>query len=161
MSDVYHADPAINAMLSVLNEEDRSLFLRATYFVLESHEDCSLETLDGAPEYALHIGLPDRPSRRYAVEFVDLEDGLEALADLRRVFPNNSLWISCLEILAPIEDENVWIGAVKARASGDPNSTICEWAQLAKAICKAQSRGGLVVVSEIFNSTIQAIAERI
>jgi hypothetical protein len=163
MSDVNTAQANFDAILARLHESERADFLRATYFILEANDDCSLAPLEEANDYSLHIGLPDRPPHRYVLEFADLEDGLLTFEDLKKSHPNAALWLSSEEMFAPIEGDNIWIGAVKARAAIDPTDTTNDWNELAEAIVKAETKGSpiVVVTTDFISSVVETVAKNI
>lgn len=163
MSDANSAQASLDAILAQLNESMRADFLRAAYFILEANDDCSLAPLEEASDYSLHIGLPDRPPHRYVFEFADLEDGLLAFGDLKKSHPNAALWLSSEEMFAPIEGDNIWIGAAKARAAIDPTDTTNDWNELAEAIAKAEAKGSPVVVitTDFISSVVETVAKNI
>lgn len=163
MSAVNTAQAALDALLAQIDDRKHEDFMRATYFVLEANDDCSLAPLEEAADYSLHIGLPDRPPHRYAINFGDLEEGLSTFEDLKKTRPDAALWLSSEEVFAPIEGANVWIGAVKARAGADPTDSTCEWNELAEAIAKAEAKGSPVVViaSDFVSSVVEAVAKNI
>lgn len=127
--------------LNRLNPAQRADLPRATYFMLESHYDSMLDSIEEAPEFAIHIGLPDRPARRYALSFGSFDRALQVLDALKQSHPNAKMWLSCQEILAEIEGDDVWRGAINARASYDPTDDECSWRKLAAAIAEFDMNG--------------------
>lgn len=63
------------------------------------------------------------------------------LDELKRSHPDAGMWLSCQEILAEIEGDDVWRGAINARADFDPTDDECSWGRLASAIAKFDTSG--------------------
>lgn len=163
MSDV---NLASTAFLTDLDDSQKADLCRATYFMLESYFEAGdgyqLSSIEDAEEeggFALHVGLPDRPAHRYATHFMTFEEGLARLEGLKQSHPNAGFWLSTLELLVQIEGDDVWRGAVHARASCDPTDDECPWRIFSAAIAKGDAQGaGVVLITDEMPSVIEDIA---
>ncbi|OHV18340.1 hypothetical protein BK022_00230 [Methylorubrum extorquens] len=151
--------------LNHLNQAQRADLSRATYFMLESYYETDdhnmLDWLEEAPQFAIHIGLPDCPARRYALNFDSFDSALQVLGELKRSHPDAGMWLSCQEILAEIEGDDVWRGAINARASYDPTNDECGWTRLAAAIAEFDLNGQPVSLHDDDPDVFEDIVERI
>lgn len=148
-----------------LNQLQHADLPRATYFMLESYYETDdhnmLDSIEEAPEFAIHIGLPDRPARRYALNFGSFDIALQVLDELKRSHPDAGMWLSCQDILAEIEGDDVWRGAINARASFDPTDDECSWRRLAAAIAEFDTGGQPVSLHDDDPDVFEDIVERI
>jgi hypothetical protein len=119
--------------------QDAAELPRVTYFTLEAHDDCTLVPLEDADEYSIHIGLPDRPDRRQAWKFDYLEDALTALEDLRRAYPQATMWLSTEYIQTEMLGDTAWEGIVHAQAEIDEDDEDCEWVRVSRLITRADA----------------------
>ena len=130
--------PSFDRILAALEPQERAAFEHATYFVLESCIDtddhlllASIEDAEDAGDFRIHIGLPDRPAMRSMLILRDLAEAVTTLGVIKQGRPEADLWLSTMEILAPIKSNDLWLGVLNTRASYDPNDTDCAWAQMA------------------------------
>lgn len=151
--------------LNHLSQAQRTDLAPATYFVVESYYETDdhnmLDWLEEAPEFAIHIRLPDRPAHRYALNFDSLDGALQVLDELQRSHPDAGMWLSCQEILAEIEGDDVWRGAVNARASYDPTDIDCSWTSLAAAIAEFDTSGQPVSLDDDDPDIFEDLVKRI
>ncbi|MFJ7440986.1 hypothetical protein ACIQW5_25405 [Methylorubrum thiocyanatum] len=151
--------------LNHLDQDQRADLPRATYFMLESYYETDehniLDWLEEAPQFAIHIGLPDRPARRYALTFGSFASALQVLDELKRSHPDAGMWLSCQEILAEIEGDDVWRGTINARASFDPTDDECSWRRLAAAIAEFDTGGQPISLDDDAPDLFEDLVERI
>jgi hypothetical protein len=151
--------------LNHLNQAKQADLRRATYFTLESYYDTDdhnmLDSIEEAPEFAIHIGLPDRPAHRYAFNFGSFDSALQGLDELKRSHPDAGMWLSCQEILAEIEGADVWRGAINARAGFDPTDDECNWRKLAAAIGEFDKSGQPVSLDDDAPDVFEDLVKRI
>lgn len=151
--------------LNHLDKAERADLQRATYFMVESFYETDehnlLDWLEEAPEFAIHIGLPDRPARRYALTFGSFDSALQVLDELKRSHPDAGMWLSCQELLVEIEGDDVWRGAINARARYDRTNDECSWRRLAAAIAEFDASGRPISLDDDAPDIFQDIVERI
>lgn len=151
--------------LNLFNQAQQTDLQRASYFVLESYYETDdhnmLDWIEEAPDFAIHIGLPDRPAHRYAFNFGSFDNALQGLDELKRSHPDAGMWLSCQEILAEIEGDDVWRGAINARASYDPTNDECSWTRLAAAIAKFDTSGQPISLDDDAPDFFENLVERI
>lgn len=143
-----------NLDLSQLDADEAGDLPSATYFILETHDDCILAPIEDATEFSIHIGLPTRPDRRHALKYHSFADALQALAVFKTTHPEAGLWLSCEEILEEILGDNIVLGAVIARASVDPDDYDDRWRRPAAEIHWKAATGEPLTTDEL----IQEIA---
>jgi len=141
--------PDFNLDLSQLDADEAGDLPSATYFILETHDDCILASIEEATEFSVHIGLPNRPDRRHAFKYYSFADALQALAVLKTTHPEAGLWLSCEEILEEILGDDVVFGAVIARASVEPDDFDDPWRRLAAEIDWKAARGQPLTTDEL------------
>ncbi|SDO59921.1 hypothetical protein SAMN05216360_12931 [Methylobacterium phyllostachyos] len=158
----------LNLDFSSLNQGEQADILRASYFILEANYEAGegyllsgIEDAEDDGGFAIHIGLPDRPDRRFAFTFDEFEDAVEALAELKHAFPAAGYWLSTLELLVEIQGADIWRGVVEARASCDPTDPTCDWVLLSAAIAAKAATGTPIAVSPAAHPVVASLAARL
>lgn len=128
-----------NFALAPLDAEADADLPNVTYFTIEAHNDCILSPLEEARNFSIHIGLPDRPDRRHAWRFNDLEDTLKALTVLEQIYPHAALWLSTAQIQTELLGDSVWEAVVFAQAEIEPYDDDREWNRVASMIVRADA----------------------
>ncbi|MHB2205356.1 hypothetical protein [Methylobacterium sp. CM6257] len=140
----------------------------ATGFVLEcccegpdGYVRASVEAAEDEGGFALHVGPADASPHMYVMGFASLAEGLDALAALKRMRPGAELWLACSETFARIEGDDLWRGAVNARAEATLDDLDDPWTRFADAIATADAAGEFVKVDAYAPPVIADIAARL